>query len=59
MEATTDNKKQEQIISLANALRAEKAKFPNHLLNNYVIHTFTDSVGLRDKKTGEMIKIYF
>ena len=52
MEATIDNKKQEQILSLANALRTEKAKFPNHLLNNYVIYTFTDSVGLRDKKTG-------
>ena len=51
--------KQEQILSLAAALREEKAKYNNHLLNNYVIETFSDGVGLRDTKTGAMMKIMY
>ena len=48
-----------QLYSLFDALQAEKAKFSNHLLNNYYIYVFNDSVGLRDKRTGEMVKIHF
>lgn len=51
--------KQEQILSLAAVLREEKTKYNNHLLNNYVIETFSDGVGLRDTKTGTMMKIMY
>ena len=51
--------KQEQILSLAAALREEKAKYNNHLLNNYVIETFSDGVGLRDTRTGATMKIMY
>ena len=54
-----NEKKIEQIYSLATALRNEKNKFPNHLLNNYTIYIFTDAVGLLDKRTKEMIKIHY
>ena len=54
-----DKKKLEQIYSLAETLRGEKNKYPNHLLNNYVIYIFTDAVGLLDKRTKQMIKIHY
>lgn len=51
--------KEKQLFSLAETLRAEKSKFNNHLLNNYEIKLFTDSVGLLDKRTREMVKIRY
>lgn len=50
---------EKQLTSLEEALRAEKSKFNHRLLQNYVIKRFSDSVGLLDKRTGEMIKIKF
>ena len=54
-----NEKKIEQIYSLAKTLRGEKNKYPNHLLNNYTIYIFTDAVGLLDKRTKQMTKIYY
>ena len=53
------NSKQEQIFSLAKVLTEEKAKYPNHLLNDYRIHVFSDSVGLENKRTGKMLRIMY
>lgn len=59
MSVMENQEKMKQLSSLAEALRAEKSKFNHHLLQNYVIKEFSDSVGLLDKRSGLMVKLKY